>query len=77
MVSTLGLRQNVDINFIINELSQVPASMGSFVKAITRTLSKYAEDEFLEEKCPDCGSKLVRAEGCIKCVNSCGFSKCG
>ena len=76
MISTLGLRQNVDINFIINELSQVPASISSFAKAITRTLAKYAEEEFLEEKCPDCRSKLVRLEGCTKCVNSCGYSKC-
>lgn len=77
MISTLGLRQEIDINFIINELSQVPASISSFAKAITRTLAKYAEDDFVEEKCPECGAKLVRAEGCIKCAENCGYSKCG
>lgn len=76
MISTLGLRQGIDINFIINELNQVPASITTFAKAITRTLSKYADDEFLEERCPDCGSKLIRAEGCTKCASSCGYSKC-
>lgn len=76
MISTLGLRQNIDVNFIINELNQVPASMGTFVKALTRTLAKYADEEFLEEKCPECGAKLIRAEGCTKCADSCGYSKC-
>ena len=26
--------------------------------------------------CPDCGSNLIMAEGCLKC-DTCGFSKCG
>ncbi|MEX2028373.1 MAG: adenosylcobalamin-dependent ribonucleoside-diphosphate reductase [Candidatus Curtissbacteria bacterium] len=38
------------------------------------------EEKTLETKftsCPDCGSPLVYAEGCRKCVNiSCGWSKC-
>lgn len=75
MISTLGLRQDIDLNFIINELNQVPASITTFAKAITRTLSKYADAEFLEEKCPDCSGKLTRSEGCIKCT-SCGYSRC-
>jgi len=75
MLSTLGLRQNVDINFIISELNQVPASMGSFVKAITRTLAKYAEEEEMSEKCPECGGIIIRSEGCKHCKD-CTFSLC-
>jgi ribonucleoside-diphosphate reductase alpha chain len=26
--------------------------------------------------CPDCGSQLEYAEGCVKC-HTCGFSECG
>jgi len=26
--------------------------------------------------CPDCGSQLEYAEGCVKC-HVCGFSECG
>ena len=28
------------------------------------------------EKCPDCGSRLIHEEGCTKCLNGCGFSRC-
>ena len=76
MISTLGLRQGIDLNFIIDQLNQVPASITAFCKAITRTLAKYAIDAVLEEKCPNCGAKLIREEGCSKCAESCGYSKC-
>ncbi|MCA9382072.1 hypothetical protein KC660_01540, partial [Candidatus Dojkabacteria bacterium] len=38
----------------------------------------YKEDNELDMSpdCPDCGSSLQFAEGCILC-RSCGFSKCG
>ncbi len=32
--------------------------------------------EFLPGACPDCGSQLEFAEGCVKCI-VCGYSECG
>jgi ribonucleoside-diphosphate reductase alpha chain len=32
--------------------------------------------ETLSGACPDCGSQLEFAEGCMKC-HVCGFSECG
>jgi ribonucleoside-diphosphate reductase alpha chain len=32
--------------------------------------------EMLSGACPDCGSQLEYAEGCVKC-HVCGFSECG
>jgi ribonucleoside-diphosphate reductase alpha chain len=32
--------------------------------------------ETLAGACPDCGSQLEFAEGCMKC-HVCGFSECG
>jgi ribonucleoside-diphosphate reductase alpha chain len=32
--------------------------------------------ETLAGACPDCGSQLEMAEGCMKC-HVCGFSECG
>jgi len=29
-----------------------------------------------EDRCPICGAKLIREEGCMKCP-SCGWSACG
>jgi len=33
-------------------------------------------DQLYSEVCPVCSKKLIRAEGCLKCDPSCGFSKC-
>ena len=78
MISVLGLRQNIDLNFIVDQLGQVPTSVTAFCKALTRTLAKYAVESILEETCPECGKKLIRIEGCIKCSDiSCGYNKCG
>ncbi len=48
--------------------------------AIAARISLYDEDKMLETKftsCPDCGSPLIYAEGCRKCMNeTCGWSKC-
>jgi len=34
------------------------------------------EQPVLSGACPDCGSQLEYAEGCVKC-HVCGFSECG
>lgn len=36
----------------------------------------YASNEVFMGTCPDCGSQLEFAEGCVKC-HVCGFSECG
>lgn len=77
MISTLGLRTNVDLEYIIEQLNKTPTTITRFSKVIARTLSKYISAKTLEERCPECGEKLVRLEGCIKCSKSCGYSKCG
>ena len=35
-----------------------------------------ASNESFMGQCPDCGSSLEFAEGCVKC-HVCGFSECG
>ena len=36
----------------------------------------YVSNEAFMGNCPDCGSQLEFAEGCVKC-HVCGFSECG
>ena len=36
----------------------------------------YHDAEAFMGTCPDCGSQLEYAEGCVKC-HVCGFSECG
>jgi ribonucleoside-diphosphate reductase alpha chain len=77
MISTLGLRQGIDIDFIINQLNQVPTSVTAFSKAITRTLAKYTIAIVVLEKCPECGGKMINEGNCLHCIDpSCGYSKC-
>ena len=76
MISVLGLKQGTDISFIVEQLNKVPGDVTSFARAISRTLAKYVGAVDTGEKCPTCGSKLVREAGCTGCKN-CGYSKCG
>jgi len=76
MISVLGLKQGTDLAFIVEQLNKVPGNVTSFARAISRTLAKYVGATETGEKCPTCGSKLVRESGCTGCKN-CGYSKCG
>jgi ribonucleoside-diphosphate reductase alpha chain len=40
------------------------------------SLGGYDSGESFMGTCPDCGSQLEYAEGCVKC-HVCGFSECG
>lgn len=59
-------------NFQMSLPSQTPESQN--------LLSAFHQEQTVETKfnsCPDCGSPLVYAEGCRKCINeTCGWSKC-
>jgi len=81
MIST-SLRHGVDISFVVHQLEKTKGDLTCFSKVLARTLKKYISDgtavhgETLDgcetpNKC-----KIVREEGCIKCV-TCGISKCG
>lgn len=75
-----SLRHGVDISIIVQQLEKTKGALNSFAKAITRTLKQYIVDgtKVFGEKCPTCGSELIRVEGCIKCKNpECSHSKCG
>jgi ribonucleoside-diphosphate reductase alpha chain len=46
------------------------------VDAQTDPMGAYTPSEVFMGTCPDCGSQLEFAEGCVKC-HVCGFSECG
>ncbi len=67
-----------EIKTVIKDADKTYKNIGTFVNVIKRILSKYVEDEINnEEVCPDCGAPLIKTEGCVKCSNNCGYSKCG
>lgn len=69
------LRHGAPIEHICNVAKKVDDNIISFSSACRRVLSRYVAPEELNEKCPECGGKMVREEGCVHC-NSCSYSKC-
>lgn len=75
MVST-GLRHNVPIHFICEQLNKVEGELFCFSKSLARSLKKFIKDGTKStENCSNCGSKLFYENGCYVCKN-CGESKC-
>lgn len=79
MIST-SLRHGADVKFIVEQLNKAEGDITSFGKAIARTLKKYIPDgEVSNVVFEDCETKdqckIVREEGCLKCVK-CGKSRC-
>lgn len=73
----------VDFNQIDEEISDYlrTGQMNDFEKdrlpEEIEDLEKKERKKGLAEKCPDCSSYLIAAEGCMKCSDvGCGFSKC-
>jgi ribonucleoside-diphosphate reductase alpha chain len=74
----LLLRHNVDVYTIVKGLSELEATVGTFVFQITKFLSKFVGDHEVKGMvCPECGEKaIVFKEGCYQC-DACAYSKCG
>lgn len=76
LYSSMLLRHNVDIKYIVKTAKKVNDNITSFSSAMCRVLSKYIPNEEIKgEVCPDCGGTLIRENGCVHC-SSCGWSRC-
>ena len=77
LYSSMLLRHRVSIEYIIKTAKKVNDNISSFSSAMCRILAKYISNEEIKgEVCPDCGSVLIRENGCVHC-SSCGWSRCG
>lgn len=70
--------QEAELTYTQTSVDQVMSADFATMKTPKGSESKYKADNDLDMSpdCPDCGSSLQFAEGCILC-RSCGFSKCG
>lgn len=70
------LRHNIEIGQLTKVVKKTNPNITSFSSAVCRILNKYAtKEEIKGEVCPDCGGRLIREAGCIKCLD-CDYSKC-
>ena len=75
---SLHLRRGTDLNEVMQQLQRSKEFLG-FEKAVSRVLKHYIKEgenyELPDEKCPQCGGKLVVVSGCPTC-RDCGYGKC-
>jgi ribonucleoside-diphosphate reductase alpha chain len=75
LLSTTGEQPTVTPSSEPVAVRPVAAASGSAEEA-QLSFQAYNGGETFMGTCPDCGSQLEYAEGCVKC-HVCGFSECG
>ncbi len=77
------LRYNMPMNYVfhlVDSLDLKEDGINSWKSGVKRALKKFIKDGTTvvgsNDRCPDCGEKLIFQDGCVLCPN-CGFSKCG
>jgi ribonucleoside-diphosphate reductase alpha chain len=78
-----GLRYNMPMNYVfhlVDSLDLKEDGINSWKSGVKRALKKFIKDGTTvvgsNDRCPDCGEKLIFQDGCVLCPN-CGYSKCG
>ena len=66
----IGPHESVEVSSAVPGLIEKVVAEGFEQLALSRM------QEFLPGACPDCGSQLEFAEGCVTC-KVCGYSECG
>lgn len=73
------LRHHMPIPYIIKVISTLKlddSTINTWKNGVVRALRKFEDTvEIEDEKCPECGGRLIREGGCIHCMD-CGYSKC-
>lgn len=73
------LRHHMPIPYIIKVISSLKlddSTINTWKNGVVRALRRFESSIDIEdEKCPECGGRLVRDGGCIHCID-CGYSRC-
>lgn len=69
------MRHRIPIDQITKVAKKANPTISSFSSAICRILSSYVGKTEVRGGCPECGGKLIKESGCMKCLD-CGYSKC-
>ena len=61
---------------VISSLKLDDSTINTWKNGVVRVLRKFESSiEVEDEKCPECGGRLIREGGCIHCMD-CGYSRC-
>lgn len=80
---SLELRHGIHPRYIVDQIDKSHDVITSFSKACSRIMrSKYVEPDTISDVCPNCASigkqtPLINESGCCRCLENCGYSKCG
>ena len=75
------LRHHMPITYVIKVISSLnldDSTINTWKNGVIRLLRKFidsVESEEGYEKCPECGGRIIRQNGCLYCT-SCGLTKC-
>ena len=73
------LRHHMPIPYIIKVITSLKlddSNINTWKNGVVRVLRRFETSSEVEnEKCPECGGRLVRDGGCIHCID-CGYSRC-
>ena len=73
------LRHHMPISYIVKVISSLKlddSTINTWKNGVVRVLRKFESSiEVEDEKCPECGGRLIREGGCIHCMD-CGYSRC-
>jgi len=73
---SLSLRHGVPNHFIVEQLEKSSGDMQAMSRAIARCIKRYIPDGTrVNGSCENCGGKLIRQEGCVRC-SQCTWTKC-
>lgn len=56
---------------------EVDSSNVQHVVETTPELAEAVVDKIAQNPCPECGEEMKLLDGCMTCVEGCGYSKCG
>ena len=74
------LRHHMPIPYIVKVITSLKlddSTINTWKNGVVRALRRFESSVDVEnEKCPECGGRLVRDGGCIHCID-CGYSRCG
>ena len=76
-LGSIALRSGVGIDQIIEQLSKCKSQYAREIANFLKDFLRETEVQYVSaDKCPVCGGKLIKYDGCTKC-ESCGYATCG